>query len=209
MPWNTRILAAFLWSNTNISSCQLFLNFEETESRRFSLEAAPTDKYPRSSQEFQFILSPQQYCQGKCQTSHLEKPEGHLSSCRRWAVYVFFLPPWILVADCPKMLIGDFSFNFFSPVTRVSFCRSEDGIRRLEPAVLGENSLSDLCLTCPSSKTEVKPLPCQGLWNTLLPCLMVLFKDKSLWIHTTYISTIKISYDRCPLVLDCFTGILE
>lgn len=38
-----------------------------------SLEAVPTDKYPRSSQEFQFILSLQQYCQGNCQTSHLEK----------------------------------------------------------------------------------------------------------------------------------------
>lgn len=48
-----------------------------------SLEAAPTDKSPRSPQEFQFILSAQQYRQGKCQTSHFEKLAGHSSSCRR------------------------------------------------------------------------------------------------------------------------------
>lgn len=91
-----------------------------------SLQAAHADKYPRSSQEFPFILSPRQHCQGRWQTSHLEKPEGHSSSRRRWAVNIFFLPPWSSGADCPRRHVNR---GFLSLVARVSLHRSEGGVR--------------------------------------------------------------------------------
>ena len=43
----------------------------------------------------------------------------------------FSISPLILVADCPRTLIGDFSFD-------LSLHRFEDGIRRLGSAILGK-----------------------------------------------------------------------
>lgn len=70
------IHAAFLLSNTNVFLSVNGFVISKREKADVFLEAVPPDKYPRSSQEFPFVLSFQQYCQEKCQTFHLKKPEG-------------------------------------------------------------------------------------------------------------------------------------